>query len=143
MQADVQAYFDAKRAQDPWDALKGSSDPVVAYIASNVPDQYRDRAEQVLGVLPANATAQQVRDAAAQAGIGDFPEFTRFIEGAQAAGVFGATPQADKGQAERDALETWARGVAPGQVTDRHIETLMGHVDAIVAAETADDTEDE
>lgn len=144
MQSDVQQYFDAIRAQDPWDALKQSSDRLVAYIASNVPTHYRTQAEAVLRELPENATVEQLRTIANDQDLNG-TDFDRFVTQAQAAGAFGDTPAA--GSSERAALESWARSVGAGVVRDEHIAQLFRHVDAIVAAEApgyvAEDTDDE
>ncbi len=146
MQNDVQAYFDAQRVQDPWDALKESGDPLVAYIAQHVPDTYRHHAEELLRILP--ATEAQVRQWGREQSI-DTAVFSQFVDEARAAGAFGDTPAdtATPGATERAALEAWARGIAPGQVRDHHIATLMQHVDAIVAAEApgyeGDDEDDD
>lgn len=145
MHADVQAYFDAKRAADPWDALKQSTDPLVAYIANHTPDQFREQAEATLRALPQNATEAQLRQAASGAGVTGY-QLDAFIADARNAGVFGDAPHTP-GVTERAALETWARGVAPQYVTDRHIAELFRHVDAIVAAEApgyeGDDTDED
>ena len=157
MITDVQEYFnavgDAQREYDQRqatldaartaarDTLKRSAHRLVAFIAERAPDTYWDHAETVLRNLPDGAvTANRLREIARDHGIDGYP-LDQFVAEAEAAGVFTDTPQDTPNAPVRvsDArreLETWARRIGGGMVTDAHIRDLFAHVDRIVEAET-------
>lgn len=108
-----------------WNAMKDSSDPLVAWIATNMRNHYSD-ATQILRILPADvATLRAV--AVENEWCNTFDEYLgQALEAGVVAGVEPVTET-------RQSLYRWFRG---NLTTDRGtLQHLITFVDAIVAAE--------